>query len=259
VKSTATFLQEARGSEPQFARMRPHLVGTLPTMLSVVRKRVVVVIEGGWWFLVVGLAATWGCVGPVADLYPPAAGEATIPVWVVNHGWHTGLAVPARGVPCQLRPEPDRDPRAEYVEVGWGQRDFYQAHEPTSGLAVRAAVWPAASALHVAAFDRPPTEAFPTAEIVEIDLSPRGFEQLCSFVMHAYARDEHGQPVPLGPGLYGDGQFYLGRESYFLTTCNVWTARALRSAGLPISPAYAVTAGNIVFQVKRLGRSAGPE
>jgi hypothetical protein len=95
------------------------------------------------------------------------AGEPTIPVWVVSHGWHTGLAVPARNVPCQLRPEPDRDPPAEYVEVGWGERDFYQARDPTSGLAVRAAVWPSASTLHVATFDRPPTAAFPRAEIVD--------------------------------------------------------------------------------------------
>ena len=110
----------------------------------------------------------------------------------------------------------------------------------------------------MATFDRPPTAAFPRAEIVEIDLSPHGFERLCSFVMHAYARDEDGRPTPLGPGLYGDSRFYLGRESYFLTTCNVWTARALRSAGLPISPAYAVTARNVMFQVRKLGKPVGP-
>src|SRR5262249_46473216 len=155
VKSTATFLQGARGLEPLLARVRPHLadspadyvVGSQKEGGSGRRGVVVVVI--------LGLVASWACVGPVADLYPPTAGDPPIPVWVVNPGWHPGLAVPARGVPCQLRSEPDRDSRAEYVEVGWGQRDFYQAREPTSGLAVRAAVWPSASALHVAGFDRP--------------------------------------------------------------------------------------------------------
>ncbi len=206
-------------------------------------------------FLLLGLVAVaCGCAGPVAHLYPPIAGESAIAIWIVRHRWHTGLVVPATPVPSQIWPERDDYPGARYLEVGWGDRDFYQARDPTSGLAVRAALWPTPSVLHVVAFAEPPARVFPDAEIVELALSPRGFEQLCAFVAHAYARDARGQATPLGAGWYGDSRFYLGRESYFLTTCNVWTARALRSAGLPISPIYALTAGNVIFQAKRFGK-----
>jgi hypothetical protein len=40
-----------------------------------------------------------------------------------------------------------------------------------------------------------------------------------------------------------------------LTTCNVWTARALRAAGFPITPVWALTAANVMFQVES-GRAA---
>ena len=210
-------------------------------------------------FLLFGLAAVGcGCVGPMVHLYPPATGEATIPIWVVRHSWHTGLVVPSEAVPSHIWPVREDDPGAKYLEVGWGERDFYQARDPTSGLAVKAAFWPNASVLHVAAFDQPPARVFPTAEIVEIELTSRGFAQLCAFVARAYARDERGRAILLGPGWYGEGRFYLGREPYFLTTCNVWTARALRSAGLGISPIYALTAGNVIFQAKRFGRGIPP-
>lgn len=200
-------------------------------------------------------AVVGGCVGPVASLYPPTRGEPTVVVWVVGHGWHTGLIVPRRAVPSGIWPRRDDDFDAEYLEIGWGDREFYQAREPTSGLAIKAALWPTPSALHVVAFDSPPARAFPGAEIIELSLSAQGFARLNAFIAQAFARDEHGRALPLGPGLYGASQFYLGRESYYLTTCNVWTARALRSAGLPISPIYALTAGNVVFQAERAGGS----
>lgn len=210
-------------------------------------------------FLLLGLTAVaCGCAGPVADLYPPTAGERAIAIWVVKHGWHTGLVVPVEAVPSQIWPERDDFPGSRYLEVGWGDREFYQAQDPTSGLAVRAALWPTPSVLHVVAFAEPPARLFPSAEIVELHLSPRGFEQLCAFVAHAYARDAAGQAMPLGTGLYGQSRFYLGREPYYLTTCNVWTARALRSAGLPISPIYALTAGNVIFQAGMVGNVIGP-
>jgi uncharacterized protein (TIGR02117 family) len=198
------------------------------------------------------------CVGPVADLYPPPSDGPAIAIWVVSHGWHTGLVVPWEAVPGEIWPERDDYHGARYLEVGWGDRDFYQAQDPTLGLAIKATFWPTPSAVHVVALNQPPASFFSRAEIVELELTPQGFARLCAFIAHAYARDEHGRAIPLGPGLYGVSQFYLGRESYFLTTCNVWTARALRSAGLPISPIYALTAGNVMFQAKRFGRVMGP-
>jgi hypothetical protein len=59
--------------------------------------------------------------------------------------------------------------------------------------------------------------------------------------------------APLGSGLYGDSRFYPARETFHLfNTCNVWTARALRSAGLPVRDA--ITTEGLMAQVRRLGR-----
>jgi hypothetical protein len=39
-----------------------------------------------------------------------------------------------------------------------------------------------------------------------------------------------------------------------LKTCDAWSARALRSAGVPITPLLAVTAGGLMEQARRVGR-----
>jgi uncharacterized protein (TIGR02117 family) len=145
------------------------------------------------------------------------------------------------------------------VEVGWGAREFYTAPEGTVGLALKVAFWPAPGVLHVVGFDGPVQQFFRQREIVEILLSDRAFHQLTAFLGDAYAKDASGGAMVVGRGQYANSRFYVAREKYFLLkTCNTWTARALRSAGLPITSLYAVSAGNVMDQTRALGKVLTP-
>ncbi len=195
-----------------------------------------------------------GCAGSVAGLYPPGEGEAVKSIYVVSHGWHTGVVVRRQDIPDGVWPEHHDFADSEYVEVGWGDRDFYRAPEATSGLALKAVFWPTSSVLHIVGVDDSRERVPPGSEIVKIDLSDRGHTELSTFIQDAYARDERGRAIPLGPGPGRNSRFYLASEKYYLLkTCNNWTARALRSAGLPITPLYAFTARNIMYQVRKFG------
>jgi uncharacterized protein (TIGR02117 family) len=201
------------------------------------------------------LALSSACAGPVHGLYPPAEGEAVRAVYVISHGWHTGIAVRTDDIPSDLWPEHRDFAGAEYVEVGWGNRAFYMAPRGTLWLALRAVFWPTESVLHVVGFRGPVDRAFPLAEIVEIRVSDRGLRELAAFVQDAYARNPAGEPIRIGPGQYPGSHFYLAREKYFLMkTCNTWTASALRSTGAPVTPIFAVTAGGLMEQARKIGR-----
>jgi hypothetical protein len=57
--------------------------------------------------------------------------------------------------------------------------------------------------------------------------------------------------APLAAGHYGDSRFYPGREPFhLLRTCNVWTAGALRAAGLSVRDA--ITLDGLMSQVRPL-------
>jgi uncharacterized protein (TIGR02117 family) len=179
-------------------------------------------------------------------------------VWVVRHDWHTGLVVRREDVPADVWPERDEFSGAAYLEVGWGDRDFYQAPQGTLWMGLKAAFWANDSVLHVAAFSAPPAVYFVGSEVAEIPLSRPGFHAFAAFIADAHARTSEGRAIPLGPGRYGHSRFYLGRERYVLTSCNVWTARALRAGGFPITPFWAITAANVMFQVESgLGAAGG--
>jgi len=198
-----------------------------------------------------------GCHGPVAALYPPRPDEPSLPVWVVEHGWHAGLVVDRRALPQGLWPEQDDFPDASYLEVGWGDAKFYQARDPGVGLALEAALVSSGSALHLVGLPALPSQVFAGREVVEVRLSRPGLDALARFVDDTFAREGLARAPRLGPGLYGPSvsAFYPARGRYhLLNTCNTWIADALRAAGAPITPVYAATAGILMWQVRQLGR-----
>lgn len=201
-----------------------------------------------------------GCAGPVPELFPPAPAEPAKTVWVVGHGWHVGLAVRRADVSTRIWPESAELGTVRFIEVGWGDGEFYPATTGTSGMALKAAFWSESSVLHVAGFDQPVVEFFRGNPLVAIELSPRGFDALTRFIHEVYARDAEGRLVTVAPAVYGQGAFYLARGRYHvLANSNTWTARALRAAGCPITPAWALTAGNVLWQARRFGRTVSTE
>lgn len=190
-----------------------------------------------------------GCATQVKGRCSPQLGDPAETVYLVSHGWHAGIVFerePVRGWPLA-----DDFPDAEYLEVGWGDKDFYQTRDPHWALAAKAVLLPTASVLHVAGFSGAVADTFPASEILSIRLSPEAFEQLSRHVADSIAMDTTGQVEALGPGLYGHSRFYLSRDTYHaFNTCNVWTARALRAAGCPVAPAGAITVDDLLRQVR---------
>ena len=197
--------------------------------------------------------------GPIqfASYYPEA--QKTYPetqktIYVVGHGWHTGLVLRSRDVSPQVLPGVAHLSDTDFVEFGWGDEGFYRAKKITIPLVLRAAFWPTPSVLHVAGFRGPVQRFYRTSEIVEIKLTDDQFRNMCQFVSDTLARDKAGASIPLGPGIYGESTFYRAQGSYYFPkTCNVWTAKALQQAGLPVSPHLVLTADHLLSQTREFG------
>jgi uncharacterized protein (TIGR02117 family) len=198
---------------------------------------------------------SFGCVGPIERLFPPRLDESAVSIYLLNHfDWHTGVVIRRQDIPNQIWPAHYDFAGFEYLEVGWGDRDYYQAGEPTTWMTIKAAFWPTSSVLHIVGFNAPVEKFFPESEIIEITLSSRGFEQLCIFIRNSYAREERGKTINLGPGLLENSRFYAAKGKFhFLRTCNVWIAEALRAAGCPITSPYSIGASNVMYQARKFG------
>ncbi len=173
-----------------------------------------------------------------------------MPIYLVSHGWHAGIVLERAAIPAGLLPEQADFPGARYLEIGWGDRDYYTRADPHAGILLKAGLWPTASVLHVVGFSEPVTKTFPHSEVIRIDLGRQGFVSLCQHLDNRFARDS-GSAAALQSGLYGQSRFYLARDTYHLfNTCNVWTARALRTAGCPVTPAFNITVESLLDNVE---------
>ena len=185
-------------------------------------------------FVIVVMA--FGCTKQSSTLFPPQVGEQTRTIFLISHGLHAGIVlrrsdIRQPGWP-QLQPFDDM----EYLEIGWGDKDYYISSDPGAGLAVKALLMPTASVLHLVGFNGSPESYFPNSEIIKIELSIAGFEKMVRYLSKSFLRDEYGSAVPLDPGKYGHSRFYASEETYYLCkTCNTWTATILKTAGCPVT------------------------
>lgn len=189
-----------------------------------------------------------GCTG-LAPLPATVAGPLESEIHVVSHGWHAGIVIRRADIPDKAWPEKKDFPDAEFLEVGWGDRDYYQARDPGLGTTLKAALWPTASVLHVAGFRGSVAGYFPNSTVIAIPVSRTGLHALIEYIDATHERRGRHPSPPLGSGLYGDSRYYPAHGSFHLfNNCNRWTARALRAAGLDVSDS--VTVGGLLAQLE---------
>jgi hypothetical protein len=209
------------------------------------------IVRFGFVFLALLLAS---CAGPIKSLYPPRAGETSRSIYVVHHGTlHTGLAVKRSDIPPGLWPANRDYARSKYLEVGWGEDDGYR--KPlTAAIAIKALAGSKRTVLLADGFRTVGEKVkSPQFTVIQVDLSDRGFARLCRHIEQTYALDDAGRPIRLEKG------WYRARGTYSaFRTCNTWAAEGLRRAGCPITPAYCLTPGPLLSQVRRFGRVLSP-
>jgi uncharacterized protein (TIGR02117 family) len=179
-----------------------------------------------------------GAVPANVAFHQPARG---ITIFIRSNGVHTWIVMPKVSAEMDWRPYalPDhlRDPRwgnADHVAIGYGNREFY-LNTPTWGdLSVRTAALAlfgsGPTLLHVEHVHQPRPE--PGQRPIRI--TPDQYRRLAGYIQRRFRLDRGGRPMPLlGRGYGPNDMFYAANGGYsFVMTCNEWTGRALRSAGV---------------------------
>jgi len=178
--------------------------------------------------------------------------SATESIFIVKHTWHTGIIF-ERNKAYEFIPVLEGIfPAAEFLEIGWGDKDFFTSEKGTSGLALKAALWTTKSVLLVSPYYRDPSAFFKDTDLEKIQLTTEEFSNICSYINRSFAIDGENKLIMVKSESNVSGGFYLSSEKYHIfKTCNVWTARALKKAGLPIFPFFALRSENVLKQVKR--------
>ena len=221
---------------------------------------------GALGFLVVLSIAGWLTARPGDPvLWPPGAGAAVAEIYVVSHGYHSGIVVRRaateelsnRQGSAALLAMVRRFPNYQWLEIGWGDEGFYRSVPDVASLtlsmAVRALFRPGNhSVVHVVGLNVQPRDAFPKSDMVRINLTAEGFSRMLERLDASISRTgESGGPEDLGVGLYGPSKFFRSVETFSIfNVCNHWVARLLAAAGLPTTPVLATLPLGLMLDLK---------
>jgi uncharacterized protein (TIGR02117 family) len=213
-------------------------------------------MQGRWAKLILALACLW-LPAMVAAAAPPAfAPPAGSLVYVIAGSWHTEIALPASETEGPLRRLAAEFPGSPYLIFGWGAHDFYMAPHPDLADALRAAL-PGPAVMLVIPLGVAPTAYLGPGAVWALPASRAGLARLSQYLWDDVAKDRGGAPVRAGPGPYPRSVFYVSTGTYDAShTCNTWTALALRAAGLPVTAAGVVFAGQLTGQLGPLSAAA---
>ncbi len=202
--------------------------------------------------LPLGVAAMLLCLGH-GVAYPQAVSpwacannESTCKsVSIVHNSWHAAIVLRSSDL-VKTMPELADFPAAQFIEFSWGDKDYFP--DPQSGIfgAIKAAMWSSGSVIHLVGFTDTVENFYRGATITELRLSPAAYERMVDYIDETFLREQSSGRARAAPGLFSSSRFYPARRSFsLLRTCNTWVAEALEQAGLSMSPAFVITAGNL--------------
>ena len=218
------------------------------------------------------LLLTVGCAGPVPELWPPGEGAATYTIIVSVDTWHAMIAFPQRSAEetsqssvlntqssrfqsSALSPQSSNTSQSSvpstqsYLSEEWGYAEqawYLEGRQGISGV-LRALFWPSSGVVEVAQYNRVWSERTPQppADQFTFRLTEQGYQRLRRYLESTLAGTK---PIWTAAG----SMFYRATRSYHVFhQCHQYSAQALREAGLPISPFWALSRGLFASQLRR--------
>jgi uncharacterized protein (TIGR02117 family) len=175
-------------------------------------------------------------------------GNEIYEVFVVQQRWHTGIVFRTEDVDAEIWPEIENYRHRNYVDVGWGDERFYQAHGDPVFLALRSMLFPTSSVLLVYPFSLPLLRSYgEESRIMRIPVNGEQLAALTGYVSGAYLRDDDGNIRP--STIHGESDlFFLAKGYYHLfRNCNTWVARGFKRAGFDVR-SFCILNANQVFR-----------
>lgn len=178
--------------------------------------------------------------------------EDNYTIYVSSLSWHTGIVVPAESFPDSLWREGHQYADAHYLEIGWGDADFFTDEGFNLWYALKAAFWPTPSAIQIKPIYQDVENHYHNTNVAKIETTDEQLQNLTTFLVEELELDENGKVIPVADD--SGKNFYKGSSSYYFPkNSNVWAARALKRAGFSINPFWHQTTGQVVRKAGKIG------
>ncbi len=188
--------------------------------------------------------------------YAQVSERDSISIYLVKANWHTGLMIPVNDFTKKILPVLSYFDGFKYVDIGWGDAEFYQAPAFDICLALYAVLLPTPSVIRIDGYKFPIEKVIEWREFaVRFDLTTDMFLKMADFINQSFKYDDDKKLIISSrdkekPIIFFKSVHYY----YFMRTCNTWAAGAIQSAGVNVDTFGLVTAGQLYSKLSRFGK-----
>lgn len=179
----------------------------------------------------------------------------SVDVFLVKESWHTGIMFEINYYSMEALPFLNLIKDYYYVDIGWGDADFYQTPGIDLFLAAKAILVPTPTVIRIDGYKFPIEKIIEWREFaIQFKFSKEEFYKLTKFINDHIMYDENMSPIITkhDPGtptyfLKSFGEYHLFR------TCNTWAAQAINSTGFDVDTFGLVTASQLYAKFAKYG------
>ncbi|MBU1095922.1 MAG: hypothetical protein CVV23_11735 [Ignavibacteriae bacterium HGW-Ignavibacteriae-2] len=175
-------------------------------------------------------------------------------IYLIKMDWHVGLMIPVDSITISKIPVLENFSRFNYVDIGWGDEDFYMDPEIDYLKAFKAIAFPTSSVVKITGHSADLKLIVKFSELfVKINTDSVRYNLLLNFINNSFSIDKANYQIKISRA---DGAiiFYKSQLKYsLLYTCNTWIADGLKYAKFDIEPNEIITSDQLFNQVFRFG------
>ena len=191
-----------------------------------------------------------GCANKQLQPYIDNYADFEETIYVIDHGYHTALAVKSKGLLEKLGLQDSFYRKFKYIEIGRGDAGFYQQEEVMVSTTLKALFFSTPAIMHLRAYNTSPMKRFPSGHRFEVRLSRVALGKLHKAIVDSFALEENSA-VEMAKGRDEFSRYFKAKGNYHMFyTCNNWTAEIMQQADYPIKHRWSFFAGSVVRQIE---------
>ena len=174
-------------------------------------------------------------------------------IWVTSNGLHTHLMVPSDNLKEYVPTLKPYFPDSRWLQVGWGDYQYYGNPQQTKLMGIKALFLPTQAVIGVLAIARPDEKLSRSSRVYSGAIDTFYYQRLLSFIGEYFKLDSSEKMSPIRGNDNGEDFFQAYGTYSILNTCNNWTARVLKAAGLNINPYRSISANYVEISIQENG------
>lgn len=180
-----------------------------------------------------------------------AAAEEDFTVYISRNNWHTGIIIKTELIKNELRELFPNIIEYEWIDIGWGDEEFYQHDGFNTDLAVQALFVNTPSVLRIEGIMMNVNNYLSYSDsFIKMKFNEHNFNNLLNFIFSSL-KIENEKPI-LKSSRAGKIFFYSSTLNYnAFYTCNTWIAEGLAESGFPINPFLILTSQKLFSEINK--------